>query len=267
MSNRTLRVYTEQELAYGRRSTSVLAPAVPTVDCSKPVDQSDEEPLMVLPQGWTSFTTLEMGEWVVEQASRIGRGLTPRRFPISWERMTVDEIAEWSTVESARRGHVQKHGVLSGQGCPKGDFGDEPTVPVKSKVGCPVCGGSWDENLYLESEQECSECGYGSIESHEYVTQVPLDEFTDRWTGTGPRGSMGMYHDHEQAAERVTYVDGEPVSGEVGVVEWDAYPAGWDRPLAALTGAGGRWTPREKAARNSRAYASAKRVVRERMGA
>lgn len=199
--------YREEDLAFGRRPAGVVSPyseAAP-VDARRAVAEANEDALMSLPTGWQDFTPVEVGQWVVEQRSRLERGLPARRYPVAWDMQSTEELMGALTIEAARRGHVQQHGERSGQGAPKGSHEDawkvyEPVIP------------SWCRTLtYLD-------------------TELPDRQPGDGWFGGSRPGSVGMYRDEEQAAGRVIYHDDEPVVPEQPAVTWRSYPSSWDVP-------------------------------------
>jgi len=157
---------------------------------------------------------------------------------------------------------LAKPAPVSGQGCPKGEWSDE-LAPRVRKPGCPCCGSTrLVENDQLERGWECEECGYGSIDSHEMLKDAGPDRQPgDGWFLGSRPGQPAMYRDEDLAAGRIVYHEGEPVMPEVAVVDMEAFPWEWDQPIMPLVGAGGHWTPAEKAARAAKALARAKRDV------
>jgi len=238
--------YEDEELAFGRRNAGVVTPysSPEPVDCGRLVAEAEDDALMLLPQGWQHFTPVEAKAWVVEQRERLDRGLPARRYPVAWDMQSPDELTSALTIESARRGNVQKPGLPSGQGSPKGEWDDpEPIRPARR--GCPCCYSTYIvENDHYERGWECGECGYGSIDSHENLDWLGWDvgRFkTDaevigdrppghRWfTGSRP-GSTAMYRNEDLAAGRVIYHDDSPVMPEESAVAWDSFPYSWDIP-------------------------------------
>jgi len=235
MSNRTLRVYSDEELAFGRRRVSVLVPAESTVKVRELAAESFDEPLFRLPEGWVD--------------------------------MSVAEIGDWATGEAARLGRIQRHGVASGQGCPKGDWDDE-AVPVVRATGCPCCAStSLEERPDLERGWACMDCGYGSTDSHRYLPDAGPDRQPgDGWFGGTRPGSAGLYRDDESAAARTVYHEGEPVVPIDDAPTIESYPGAWDWPAVAPAHPDGPFTPGEAAARRARAHAKTKRDVRVFLG-
>lgn len=200
-------IYGEVDVERGLREQGVGDSSV-TFGCST---FSYDEPLIVLPEGWESM----------------GR----------------QELRDWSINYLVREGRVETPSPKSGQGCPKGDWaGYEAPVSLRTPGACPVCRDEMVEDDEYESGMRCEDCGYGDIDSHEYINLFATDaEVIDRQPGDGwflgsRPGGTAMYSTDEFAASRVTYHEGEPLMTEVPAIEWDAYPSGWDVPVAVMGG-------------------------------
>jgi len=71
----------------------------------------------------------------------------------------------------------------------------------------------------------------GTVEYHGSTWDLIEVEAQERPDGSDrfrALGGLRTYRDHEQAAEGVTYHEGEPVTPEQGAVDMEAYPMEWD---------------------------------------
>jgi len=180
----------------------------------KVTPNSYDEPLMVLPEGWDRMSEAALRDWSIGYAVSMGRLATPQ--------------------------------PRSGQVALKGDYDLTPATPtVRDMSVCECCGSSYlltMEDGLEDGVRQCGDCGWDSVDSIEYLSAGKTDtELIDRQPGDGwflgsRPGGTAMYSTDEFAASRVTYHEGEPVMTEVPLIEWDAYPAGWDVPVESTGG-------------------------------
>ena len=124
--------------------------------------------------------------------------------PAGWEDMGEDELRRWAITEQASRRTMERR----------------PKVTVMCQVeGCKLR----HEHAPAEPKGEWTK-----------ATPPFVDTGLKSKPAWGKGSNISTYHDYEQAAERVTYVDGEPVSIDEPVT-MDEYPASWDRPAVPVT--------------------------------
>ncbi|MEN8233793.1 MAG: hypothetical protein ABFR89_02580 [Actinomycetota bacterium] len=212
----TGRCYTEAELAWGRRPVSVVSPTPLDIEARigrqsvRPADESFDEPLFRLPEGWVDMSVQEISDWATVEAARLGR--------------------------IAGLGRVDYEDMVGHNDCPNDRQWSDPGV--RSRATCRLCGGTIEEAPCNESGWECDGCGAGNGDVMQELAYVAPGA-ADRWLGTGPKGSMGLYTDAERSAALVTYHEDEPVVPEQPAVTTHTYPAGWDRPIGDVDGADG----------------------------
>jgi len=177
--------------------------------------------------------------------------------PEGWESMSRSELRAWSINYLVREGRVATPSPKSGQVALKGEYGvAAPTVPSdETGLRCECCGSSYLDTVedgVEDGTYECEECTYNPMEHYENLSLGKTDdELIDRQPGDGwflgsRPGGTAMYSTDEFAASRVTYHEGEPVMAEVPIIEWDAYPAGWDVPTLGTGGTTPYDRPRKK---------------------
>jgi hypothetical protein len=200
--------------------------------------ESHDAPLFTLPSGWEAMSKDELDRWATMEANR-------RR---AWDRaLPVQAMCQTDGCEEAH-----EHRSLA----PTGDMQAGRMPLVGDKVdrshlydmshGCPVCESSYIDYGREDGDEcpSCTECGYNA----EFNLWVDTEITAATRPGFKALGGVSTYHDYEQAAERVTYHEGEPITSEE-VISGDEYPKSWDYEAIPTTV---RPTPQETARTTAR---------------
>lgn len=156
--------------------------------------------------------------------------------PLGWEELSDDEMNRWMVGEAIRRGKVARPLEPTDNGCPSGEW-EVGRIPTQAR---------WEE-LHAELL---------ALPSH----SKPDHEVDGFHHKAAPRN----YHDHENAARQVAWVDGEAYQMEQPVVTVDEYPSSWDKPIAVTES--GRLDTHEVERRTAGGnYESRKDEIRRRM--